>query len=340
MCWTCASHAHTRKAMCTDLLGQGVTRQRPRRTPLLGMPMKRRSARIEQQQVRRIVDAVRRGDVEWIAKSARRELWWGPDADAAVTDAYLECHTPGMLDALRSADFTKVRGVREDGRRARLSHACLGVPIPDHILEEDCIGSDYSCETSVCALGALECALRTRDYDAALRIWKNYSPRVDLPSDAALRECAAGRCEEFQARFLKPALAVHGRLVSIRPVLCLHGVASYERACTVVAQRGSPSSKAAIVSCFFEMITFGAEKCIAWAEEQAAFLFCAIEDGMDVEDLPDQRKIREGLRPETQSICQRRFRIPIVDAVAIRIPVEGVPEIVASYVCCPFDVLF
>ncbi len=295
--------------------------------------MKRRSARIRQARARKIIQAVLSEDVEGVSKCEWRCYYRATEADESVSDAYATHRTPGMLAALRNLGFTILLRT-PDGMRASPSHVCTGLPIPDHVIKEDYPCFDYG----TCRLTSLQCALRLHDYDTALRICKQTS--LMLPPRAALDACVAGKCDEFQARLMRPVLAWRVPPIEHREaVLCHHGVASYDRACALARlKHPAPFDCAIIVQDFLGLWDRG--RPLAPAAEQAAVLIRAHEEGLNIDSPFNSYKLQHCLRPETRTICRQRFRAPIVDAVAAHLPVEGVPEIVASYVRCPLDVLF
>ncbi len=299
------------------------------------MSERRHSARIEASSVGRVVDAVRRDDVGAV-EAVRPPPWhfeWSADAHLAVSDAFAVHHPPGMLEALRRLRF-EIRVLAKDGKRAPPSHSCLAVPMPSHVLweDKDDLDSHAGRSGSTCCLSAVTCALHMRNYGRALEILER-KPVLAWCRDA-VDACKRGDCEGFQTLFVKPLLSKW--TFPFRPedslLTCLHGAVSYERVRSVI---GLDPNHA--VESFFRPWLSGCP--VAPAEEQADVLFCAYRDGVDWSRVRPNR-LRKCFQPDTQRVCWARFRAPIVRAVAMHLPVEGVPELIASYVPCPLDAFF
>ncbi len=294
------------------------------------MSERRRSARIEASDVRRIVDAVRRGDIKSI-KTRRWPLEWSAEAHETVSDAFATHLPPGMLSALRR---TRLRiGVpAKDGTRAPPSHSCLATPMPDHVIEEDVLRPDTDRYGPVCPLSAVACAIHAGNYGRALEIMRRWPAFVR--HCRAIDACKRGDCEGFRKFFVEPFLSTWRHPYPPEPGLfvCLHGAASYThlRSTALLSPTGAMES-------FFN--PRAADWPTAPAAEQAEVLVRAYRDGVNWYRVrPDQ--LRRCFQPDTQKICRVRFRAPIVEAVAAHLPVEGVPELVASYVPCPLDAFF
>lgn len=279
------------------------------------------------------VSAVRRGDVEWVKKHRNRKE---PRVDDSVSEAYRTNHPPGMLAALCNAGFY-VAYPNDEGKMAGPSHACHGVPFPDHVLTEHHRMYGYGDVSHGCPLRPFYCALQRRDYALARRVWNE----DELPYMVAASACRAGRCEVFQREFMVPFLESTSTIYrpGLSDAVCLHGVASYERICQLLGPPQSSNMMYWVTAAHVFLGLYDGTPPEVSTEEQTEFLFRLYEGGVGLEYVW-HHKLERCFQPDTGKMCVKRFRAPIVDAVAVHLPVVGVPELVASFVSHPFRALF
>jgi hypothetical protein len=219
------------------------------------------------------------------------------------------------------------------------------------VLAEDDSCNHFIGDRNICNGTAFDCALRMCDYELALRVWQMHP--CETPSRMSMNACAAGNCERFQTLCMTPMLrkvapagfAAPVRLgiepsllFSFSSLMCLHGAASYWRARVFSTLYSREFYQGAAFDAFLGVQERNWP--MTSAEEQADWLFCVHKDGFDILRITSSHNLMARIHPDTEKVFQRRFRAPTVNAVAVHLPVEDIPELIASYLPVPFEHLF
>lgn len=275
-----------------------------------------------------LVDAVRRGDVEWVRSHP-------PDLSNrflhdCVSDAYAASERPAGMIAVLSRHGIHMRFGQE---RMSVLHACHKIQFSDEVLEEwtvNCpIEAYYVKERDHLFSGAFPCAIERRDYGHARRILP-YVQRIGRIEgsgysigDAVRMVCAAGGCEDL-SRFLR-AFVHQWPFKHPADLCCYHADATFSRIQLYLRYHRIHMDFNALVTAELP-IMYGRAK----DDERVAFLVHAFlhSGGASMERaLSIVRRKHPGL---TMHFRGALFH-PICERVAAYLPIEGVPELIAAF---------
>lgn len=284
------------------------------------------------------VDAVRRGDVEWVRTHdppGHHELLF-----ARVSEAFAaSSHPAGMLTALLCHGMY----MRFGPNAANVLHACHGIHFPDHVLEEwtahltspPCPRWQYRALPR--CQGAISCAILRRNYDHARRVLP-YVERLDyledsstVVSDAIRSVCSQGDCEALSSRFLDGAASQMRGWPFDRPdeLCCLHADASFRHIKSFADRNGTAIDTPVVLRMPIFRMVDESGKPVASVAERVAFLVHAFNAG--VLDITLAAPVLFWYGRDVATGIRKALLHEIAERIAIHLPVEGVPEMVADY---------